>query len=109
MEEVKKPLIGELSPEAIEAHKLNHGKIVLIQVQDGEDTHACYCKRPGFEAMSAMAKIAKTDEVKATRTLLENCWVAGSDEVRKDAVLTMVAGGQLGTLLTSVKADLKNL
>lgn len=105
----EKKLIGELSADEIEVLKLNHGKIVLIEVVDGDEAHACYCKRPGFEVMSAMAKMAKTDEVKATRTLLENCWVAGSDEVRKDAVLTMVAGGQLGTLLTSVKADLKNL
>lgn len=106
---VSAPLGAWLSPEALNTLKANHGKIVFIEVQDGDEMHACYCKRPGWEALSAMTKIAKTDEVKAARTLLDNCWVGGSDAVRSDAVLSMVASGQLGGLLTSVKASLKNL
>ncbi len=104
----QKTLIGEQTADQIEALKANHGKIIAITVSDGDDEHICYCKRPSFETMSAMAKLGKTDEVQAARTLLDNCWIAGSTEIRKDAILSLTVSNQLGSLIAGVKASLKN-
>ncbi|MBQ7388594.1 MAG: hypothetical protein IJW01_04430 [Paludibacteraceae bacterium] len=57
----------------------------------------------------AVTKMAKTDELKSSEVLFDNCWLGGSSAMRQDAVLFLEATKQLGTMLNSCSSCLKNL
>lgn len=102
--------IGELTPEALEALKSkNQGRIYLIELEDDGVTHCLYLRRPDFDTLRAISKVASSDAIESARILLVNCKVAGSDAVLNDGVLMMAAATASGELLTSVKARLKNV
>ncbi len=100
---------GKATEEQISQWKAKHGKIVCIEVEDGDDLHLGYFHRPKLETMAAVTKVAKTDEVKSSEIMFDNCWVDGSDAIRKDAILFLEATKQLGAMLSSCRSRLKNL
>lgn len=100
---------GGIGEDQIARWKKQYGKVIRIDVRDGDDLHVGYFKRPTLETMSATAKISKTDDVKASKVLFDNCWLGGSDAMGTDTVLFLAAAGQLGTALNSCQASLKNL
>lgn len=102
--------IGEASPEEFLTLKGKYGKVKMVEVED-EDEDAIYCiylKRPDFATLKAVTKIAKTDELEGTKIFLQNCMVAGAQEVLEDGVLLVAAASAASSLLTSAKATLKN-
>lgn len=101
--------IGELTPEALVELKSKYRRISLIEVEDGEEIHCIYLRRPDFNTIKAVSKVAKDDPVESSRIFLVNCKVAGSEAVLKDGVLMMAAANAAGELLHSVKAHLKNV
>ena len=100
---------GGVTPAQATAFKTKYGKVIRIDVVDGEDTHIGYFKRPDFATMRAVTHLAKTDEIKAGEAMFDNCFLGGSPELRKDALLFMAVQKQLGTMLTSCMSSLKNL
>ena len=86
-----------------------HRKVFRVDVVDGDETHIGYFKRPDFSTVKAVTKIAKTDEVEAGKVMFDNCWLGGSEYLRKDAVLFMAVQVQLGKLLNGCMGSLKNL
>lgn len=112
METVKQAptiLNGGLTDEQVAAFKQQHRKSFAIEVQDGEEVHIGYFKRPTFETIKAVTKVAKTDEVKAGEIMFDNCWLGGSEELRRDALLFMAVQTQLGHVLNGFKGLIKNL
>lgn len=106
---VKKTFDGEVTEEQIQSWKNKHRKVIRIDVVDGDELHVAYFHRPSLETMSAVSKIAKTDEVKSSEVMYKNCFLGGSSEIEKDAILFLEATKQLGTLMTSCQSSLKNL
>lgn len=100
---------GGVADEKIQSWKNVHRRVVRIDIVDGEDLHVVYFKRPSIETMSAVTKISKTDEVKGSTTLYDNCFLGGSEEVRNDAILFAAAAKHLGELFNSCVSSLKNL
>lgn len=100
---------GGITSEQVEAMKAKHRKVVRIDIVDGEDTHVGYFKRPDFETIKAVTKVAKVDEVEAGRIMFDKCWLGGSEELRRDAILFMAVQKQLGRVLNSCMGSLKNL
>lgn len=100
---------GGITPEREAELKKRYGKVVRIDVVDGADTHVGYFKRPDFPTIRAVTHIAKTDEIKAGEAMYDNCFVGGSPELRKDALLFMAVQKQLGTMLNACMGSLKNL
>ena len=101
--------IGELSPEALDELKTKYSRIYLIEVEDESETHCLYLRRPDFNTIKAVSKVAKDDPVESSRIFVVNCKVAGSDAVLEDGVLLMAAANASSELLNSVKARLKNV
>lgn len=101
--------IGELSQEALDQLKEKYSRIYLIEVEDESETHCLYLRRPDFNTIKAVGKVAKDDPLESSRILLVNCKVAGSDTVLEDGVLLMAAGNASSELLISAKAHLKNV
>ena len=100
---------GGITEAQIEAFKAKHGKVYRVDIVDGEDTHVGYFRRPDFQTVKAITKISKTDEVEAGKVMFDNCWLGGSEELRKDAVLFMAVQAQLGKMLNGCMGSLKNL
>ena len=100
--------IGEVSPEELLTLKGKYGKVKMVEVEDEDAIYCIYLKRPDFATLKAVTKIAKTDELEGTKIFLQNCMVAGAQEVLEDGVLLVAAASAASSLLTSAKATLKN-
>lgn len=100
---------GGVTEEQINKWKAVHRKVYRIDVTDGADLHVGYFHRPSLQTMKAMGKVAKTDEVQASEVMFDNCFLGGSDEMRKDALLFNAAGQQLAKMFSSCQGSLKNL
>lgn len=103
-----KKYIGEVSPEELDKLKAKYGKVKIVDVEDEEEVYRIYLKRPDFETIKAVNKIAKSDDLEASKIFLRNCMVEGAKEVLEDGVLFVAASSAASELLTSTKATLKN-
>ena len=100
---------GGVTEEQIKQWKGKHGKVVRIDVVDDDDLHVGYFHRPKLDTISAVTKMAKSDEMRSSEVLYDNCWLGGSPAMRKDAMLFLQATKQLGTMLNSCRSSIKNL
>lgn len=100
--------VGTIADAELARLKAQHGRIYQIVVDDDGDLYAAYFRRPDMAVLSAMTKMAKTDEMQAAKVMVENCFVAGAEQVRTDAALFVAAVGQLGTVVGQVRATIKN-
>ena len=62
-----------------------------------------------LETMSAVTKLAKSDELRSSEVMFDNCWLGGSSALRNDAILFLEVTKQLGVMLNSCRSSLKNL
>lgn len=100
---------GGVKEETIQQWKTRYGKVIRIDVVDGDELHIGYFHRPKLETMSAVSKIGKTDEVKSAEVMFDNCWLGGSGAMRQDSILFLEATKQLGTMFNRCMSSLKNL
>ncbi len=99
---------GKLSDEELKGISVGN-KLVEVVLEDGDVKHYCYFKRPNIQTLSAMGKISKTDEVRGMQIFVNDCFVAGSKAWEDDGVQFMALSTELTKVLSSVKANLKNL
>ena len=107
--ETPRVINGALTESQVAAFKEKHRKSFAVEVRDGDEVHVGYFKRPDFDTIKAVTKLAKVDEVEAGRIMFEKCWLGGSEELRKDAVLFMAVQVHLGKVLNGCMGSLKNL
>lgn len=100
---------GGVTEEQVKAWKTEHRKVYMIEIEDDGDLFVGYFHRPSMETMSAVNKLAKTDEVKSSTTMLENCWLGGDPTIKTDTLVRMAAIKQLGEMFSRVVGSLKNL
>ena len=101
----KNELIGQAAPEQIEAWKEKYGEVFAIKV----DGHVCYLHKPDRKTISYASVAGKTDPLKFNETLLRECWLGGSEAVRKDDDKFLAAGGVLDRLVEVKEAELEKL
>lgn len=99
---------GGVTAEQVKTWKGQHHKVARIEVEDGDEKHVGYFKRPSMETMAASTKVAKTDEVKAGGILFDGCWLGGSEFMRTDPVLFVPTMAQLNNIMLGASASLKN-
>lgn len=107
--EEKQIFDGNVTEDQVKRWKGQHRKVVRIEVEDGDEKHVGYFKRPSMEVMAAATKVGKTDDVKAGTILFDGCWLGGSEFLKTDPVLFVPAIAQLNTVLTGAAANLKNV
>ncbi len=100
---------GDLTEAQVEMFKQSHRKSFAIEIQDGDEVHIGYFKRPTLETLKAVTKVAKNDEVEAGKVMFDNCWLGGSADLRTDALLFMAVQKKLGEVLNGFKGLIKNL
>lgn len=104
-----KQAIGTISADEIQRLKAQNGRVYEITATDDGETHVAYFRRPDMQTLAAMTKIAKTDEIKASQILMEGCFLAGSELMKKDTALFVATVAQLSKVVASVRATLKNV
>lgn len=105
----KQTFDGGVTEETIAGWKIKHGKVVRIDVLDGEELHVGYFHRPNMAVMAAVTKLGKTDELAAAETLAKNCWLGGDEQLMQDAILFMAMQTELAKMLGGCMSSLKNL
>lgn len=97
--------IGQATPEQIATWKEKHGEIFAIRAEG----HVCYLHKPSRRAISYASVAGKTDPLKFNETLLRECWLGGSEEIRKNDDLFLAASGVLDRLIEVKEAELEKL
>lgn len=101
----KTALIGQAAPEQIAEWKEKHGEVFSIKV----DGHICYLRKPTRKAISYASMAGKSDPLKFNETLLRECWLGGSEAIRKDDDKFLAAGGVLDRIVEVKQAELEKL
>jgi hypothetical protein len=102
---MKEELIGQATPEQIEAWKKKYGKLYGIKV----DGHICYLKKPDRKTLSYASVAGAKDPLKFNEVMLNNCWVGGSDEIKTDDEMFLGVSGKISELINVKEAELVNL
>ena len=100
----KEKLIGEATPEQIEGWKKKYGKVFGVKVGG----HICYLKKPDRKVLGFASVAGKVDPLKFNEAILNNCFIGGSEEIKKDDDLFLGASSVLQDLIQVKEAELVN-
>ena len=89
--EKQEALVGQATVAEIDEWKKRHGDIYAIKV----DGHVCYLRKPTRRDLSFASSAGKKDPLKFNETLLRDCWLGGSEAIRRDDDKFMGASGVL--------------
>lgn len=101
----KASFIGQATPEQIKEWKEKYTEIFSIKVEG----HVCYLRKPTRRAISFASVAGKTDPLKFNETLMRECWLGGSEEVRNDDDKFLAASGVLAQIVEVKEAELEKL
>ena len=103
--EKQEALVGQATVAEIDEWKKRHGDIYAIKV----DGHVCYLRKPTRRDLSFASSAGKKDPLKFNETLLRDCWLGGSDAIRRDDDKFMGASGVLDKIIPDAEAELEKL
>ncbi|MEG2276676.1 MAG: hypothetical protein RSA53_05505 [Odoribacter sp.] len=101
-------LPASVTQEILAMWKAKYRRVSSVTVTDGEDVYTGVFHRPDMNTISAVTKMAKTDEIKASNVLFDNCWLGGDEMMKEDAIIKMAAIGILNEMMNVGIATLKN-
>jgi len=100
----KDKLIGEVTAEQIEQWKKKYGKVFGVKV----DGHICYLKKPDRKILGYASTAGKTDPLKFNEAILNNCFIGGSEAIKKEDELFLGASSVLAEIIQVKEAELVN-
>lgn len=104
MEDNKK-LVGQATPEQIEAWKKKHGEIFAVKCNG----HVAYLKKPSRKAISYASMAGKTDPMKFNEAILNDCFIGGSEAIKTDDSLFLGVSAKIADLIEIKEAELEKL
>ena len=102
---------GALTPDQEQALKNEHKRIrkIVVLHKDGSKS-VCYCKYPDRNVVAlAMSKRDQAKVLEAGEAVLDNCFVAGDPEIKKDDNLRVAAAMECYALLDFLEASSEEL
>ena len=102
-------LICGLDTAQIEELKAEKGALVLVEITAERKVCKAIFKEPTFDALKASNKISKADEIKALKTIYNNCIVKADEEVANRDVLKIKAVEALMARVNKTTTEAKNL
>jgi len=93
------------SKEQIEKWKAEHGEISRITVAG----KACYLKQPSRKALGYASVAGKSNPLKFNEVLLNDCWLAGDEEIKTNDTLFLSISSKLAELIEVKEAELEKL
>lgn len=99
-------LVGQATPEQIEAWKKQHGEVFAIVV----DVSILYVRKPTRRDLSfASTAAARKSGLDYIETVMKNCKLGGDDSIITDDAKFMGASAQMASLIEIKEAQLKKL
>ena len=95
----------KITQNQIEQWKAQHGDVFHIKVGDKE----CYLKKPARKALSYAAVSAQTDPLKYNEVILNDCWLAGDEEIKTNDSLFLAASSKIAEIIEVKEAELEKL
>ena len=95
----------EITQEQIDAWKKQHGEIYAIKV----DGKTAYLKKPDRKTLSFASVAGQKDPMKFNEIILENCFIGGDEEIKKDDSLFLAASAKIVELIEVKEAELVKL
>ncbi|AZI53903.1 hypothetical protein EIB75_10635 [Epilithonimonas vandammei] len=95
----------EVSQEQIDAWKKQYGDIFAIKV----DGKTAYLKKPDRRTLSFASVAGQKDPMKFNEIVLENCFIGGDEEIKKDDSLFLAASSKIVELIEVKEAELVKL
>jgi len=91
--------------EQIAEWKAKHGGIFRITVED----KACYLKKPSRKALGYASMAGKENPLKFNEVMLNDCWLAGDEEIKTDDSLFLSVSPKLSELIEVKTSELEKL
>jgi hypothetical protein len=111
--EDSRPIIdhGRLDPVALEALKLQHEYVGIVQVwgdsnEKERHRHFCYVKKPSIDVFAQVMSMTETDPISANKVLLASVFLAGDERIKTHVDLFVGATRALRTLVPSREGEL---
>lgn len=101
----KKENITNPTPEQIEAWKKQFGD--LFQLEIGCKT--AILRKPDRRVLSMATAMSVNDPIKFNEIILDNCWLAGDEEIKTNDDYFIPASGKLSELMSYKTAELKKI
>jgi hypothetical protein len=93
------------SEEEIKALKAKHGDIFLLNIED----KACILKKPSRKVLSYATSVAAKDPMKFNEIMLNDCFVAGDEEIKTDDSYFLAAASKISDLIEVKESELVKL
>ena len=104
--ENEKTLVGQATPEQIEAWKREHGEVFAIEVDGG----VLYVRKPSRRDLSfAYSAAAKKSGLEYMESIMKNCKLGGDESIITEDAKFMGASAQMATLIEVKEAQIKKL
>lgn len=92
--------------DQIELWKREYGDVFKLDVEGG---YTCYLKKPTRRIYSMALSQGQKSPMRFNEIIINNCWIAGDEQIREDDDLFYAACGQIDVLIPEVAADIKKL
>ncbi len=98
-------LNGAATEKQIAEWKEKHGDVWAITVGGS----VCYLKRPSRKALSYASMMGKSDPLRFSETMLNECWLGGDERIKTDDSLFLGAASKVAELVEVKEAVIKKL
>jgi len=95
----------EATKEQIAEWKAKHGDVFCVKV----DGKTCYLKKPGRKALGYASMAGKENPMKFNEVLLNECWLAGDEEIKTNDDLFLAISPKMSELIVVKEAELVKL
>lgn len=106
MDKKDKQLIGQATPEQIEAWKREYEFVYKYTSNDGR---VAYFRNPTLQILDACKTLAGGSSMKFNELLMNNCWLGGDEELRKHDKYKMGIFEWLPDIIVKVEGQLERL
>lgn len=100
----------EATKEQIAEWKAKFGTVNKITVKDAAcGDKVCYLRNPSRKALGYASQAGKDNPMKFNEVILNECWLAGDEEIRTDDTLFLSVSGKIAELIEVKEAELEKL
>ena len=101
-----KPIINGVSKEQVAIWKKQYDGVFKYTASDGK---SCYLRNPDLDVLDACRTISAGSSIKFDKAMVDNCWLAGDEELRTVDKYKMGLYEWLGGIIKKVSGKLEEL
>lgn len=99
----------ETTKEQIAEWEAKYGTISKITVKADGGNKVCYLRNPSRKALGYASMAGKDNPLKFNEVVLNDCWLAGDEEIRTNDTLFLSVSGKIAELIEVKEAELEKL